>query len=120
MRRSLATPRCASLPCLEGIQDEVKADGELLAKVIAGAQDVLDRELGEVWVLGCRAGEDLLGQLGRLRSSLEWQARLLQGEAVGVAVEQRVGVGRQRDREPGGAKAPQHSVVMPKDRKSVV
>src|SRR4051812_43048835 len=114
MTRSLAAPGRALLPCLEGIQDEVKTDGEFLAKVIAGAQDVLGRELGEVWIVGCRAGEDLLGQLGGLRSSLEGQARLLQGEAVDVAVEQRVGVGRQRDREPGGAKASQHDVVMPK------
>ena len=51
---------------LQTVEDEVEAEVELVAVVVAGLEHVLDGQLGEVRVLvGRGTGEDRLGQLGR-------------------------------------------------------
>ena len=73
---------------LEAVEDEVEPELVLVAVVVAGLEDVLDGQLGEVRVLvGGNLRQDRLGQLGRLLPGVERQARLLQREPVDVAVE---------------------------------
>ena len=60
-------------------------------------------------------GEVLL----RVRAAgVERQARFLQREAVDVTVEERVGVGGQRDREARTPEAPEDSVVVAQRRRT--
>jgi hypothetical protein len=76
---------------LEGVEDKVEADLELIAVVIAGLEDVPGGKLGEVGILlGGKLPGDLLRDLRRLLRGAEWQARFLQRESVDVAVEQGV------------------------------
>ena len=58
------------------------------------------------------------GHLSRLLRSLERQARLLQREAVDVAVQDCVGVGGQRDREARTSEAPEDGVVVAQRRRT--
>src|SRR3954453_15805446 len=99
---------------LEGLEDQVQSERELVAVIVAGLPHVLGRQLGQVWVLvHGEPRQDLLRELGGLLGSVERQVALLQREPVDVAVEEREGVGGQRDREAGVAKAAEDGVVMP-------
>jgi hypothetical protein len=74
---------------------------------------VLGGDLGQVGVLvGGERGHELPRHLGGLLGGVERQARLLEREAVAVAVEQRVGVGGQLDGEAGVAEDAEDGVVV--------
>src|SRR5260221_1376121 len=101
----------------EAIEDQIEPEPVLVAVVVAGREDVLERELGEVRVLV--SGEPRQhgqGQCRGFRWSVERQAPLLQREPVDVAVEYRVGVRGQLDREASVPKAPDDGVVVPQRR----
>ena len=85
---------------LEAVEDQVDAEPELVAVVVAGLEDVPDGELGEVGELVRRhLRHHRLRHLGRLLFGLaHGQRGLLEREAVDVAVEERERVGRHGDR----------------------
>src|SRR3712207_7016365 len=86
---------------LEAVEDQVQAELELLAVVVARLQDVLRGELDEVRVpVDGNLGEHRLRHLGGLIGGLERQTLLLQRKAVNVAVQDREGVGGLRHAEP--------------------
>src|SRR5215472_914870 len=77
----------------EAVEDQGEADLELVPEAVAGLEDVVDGQLGEVRVLvRGELAEDVLRDLAGFLGGLERQARLLKGEPVDVAVEQGVGV----------------------------
>src|SRR5690349_1080033 len=85
--------RIVSCRPFEGVQDEIEARLELVAVLVTGLQHVRGGQLGQVGIRVSRhRAHDLLRYLRRLLLVAERQARLLQGEPVDVAVEQRIGV----------------------------
>ena len=102
---------------LQAVEDQVEAELELVAKVVAGLQDVLDGECREVRVFGggelCEEG---LGEHRGLDSLVEGQIALLEREPVDVAVQSREGMRGQCGREAGSAKAAEDGVVMTERR----
>ena len=106
---------------VEAVEDQVEPELVLVAVVVAGLQDVLDDDLGEVRVgAGRELGHDRLGHLGGLLRRVERQAGLLQREPVDVAVEDRVGVGGQLDREARVPEDTEDGVVVSQVRGSGV
>src|SRR5262249_59017761 len=104
---------------LEGVEDQVEADLELVSVAVARLEDVLDSQLSEVGVrVGGQLPSDLLRDLRRLLRAVERQAGLLQREPVDVAVKQRVRMGGQLDREARFAEASEHGVMMPERRRA--
>src|SRR2546421_5672631 len=97
---------------LQPVEDEIQAVPVLVAVVVSRLQHVLDGQLPEVWVLvGWQAGEDRLGHIGCLFGGLEGKRRLLQGEAVDVAVQYRERMSRHRHGEAGAAQDGEYPVV---------
>jgi hypothetical protein len=95
-RRSLSGRAQGSV---EAVEDEVEPVLVLAAVVVAGLEHVLEGELGEIRVLiGGELRQHGLGEFGSLLAGVERQARFLQREAVDITVEDRVGMGGQRDR----------------------
>src|SRR5919204_6053628 len=85
---------------LEAVEDQVEPELELVRVVVAGLQDVLHGELSEVGVrVGGELTADAVRHLDGLIRRLERQARLLQGEAIDVAVQDRVRVRGHGDRK---------------------
>src|SRR5207244_2134047 len=96
---------------LEGVEDQVEPELELVAVVVSRRQDVLGRQLGEVRVgVGGELRQDRLRHVPD-RLGVERQGGLLQRESADVAVEQRERMGGQRDREAGAAEAADHRIV---------
>src|SRR5258708_11828909 len=101
----------------EAVEDQVDPELVLIAVVVAGLEDVLDSELGEVRVLvSGEPRQHRLGQRRGFRWSVERPAALLQREPVDVSVEDRVGLRGQLDREASVPKAPDDGVVVPQRR----
>ena len=99
---------------MQGVQDQVKAGLELVGVLVARLNNVRDGDLGEIGILpGLELPEDVACDLGGLLAGAEREARLLQREPVDVAVEQRVGVGGQFEREACPAQTAKHRVVVP-------
>ena len=58
--------RCPEL-ARDSVEDQIEPEFELVAVVVAGLEDVLEGQLGEVGVLvGGEPAHDRLGHLGRL------------------------------------------------------
>jgi len=73
---------------LEAVEDEVQAELVFVAVVVARLEDVIDRQLGEAWVVLCgELQQESLRELLSLFWGAEGQTLLLQCEAVDVAVE---------------------------------
>ena len=103
----------------EAVEDQVEAELVLVAIVVTGLHHVLERELGEVGVLvsGEAREDDLRERRGLLRG-VERQTPLLQREPVDVAVQGRVGVRGQLEREAGLPEAAEDGVVVPQRRRA--
>jgi len=98
----------------QAVEDQVEPELELATVVVAGLQDMLDGQLGEVGVfVGGEPRHDRPRQVRGLLPALERQARLLQREPVDVTVQDRERVRGQRDREAGSPQASEHRVVVP-------
>jgi hypothetical protein len=97
----------------KAVEDQVEPVLEFVGVVVAGLEDVLDGQLGEVGVLaGGELRHDCLRDLGCLLRGVERQAGLLHCESVDVAVEGGVPVGGQLDREACVSKASDHGIVV--------
>jgi riboflavin kinase/FMN adenylyltransferase len=102
---------------VEGVEDEGEAEGELVGVVVAGLEDVLGGQFGEVGVgVGGHVAQDGARDLVPLRRASERQAQLLEHEPVQVAVEQRDGVRGHGDGESSGAQRSDDRVVMAQGR----
>ncbi len=101
----------------EGVEDDGEPDFELVAEVVAGPEDVLGRDLGQVGVL---AGELLHERFGGLGDGLraEGQSGLLERESVDVAVQQGVGVGGHGHGEARGAQGAEGRIVVAQRRRA--
>jgi hypothetical protein len=95
--------RLVSVGCgLQAIEDEVEPELELDAEVVAGLENMLGRQLQQVGVLaGGQVRGDGRGEVGHVDAAGRRKVGLLQREPIDVAVDQRVGVRREPDREAG-------------------
>jgi hypothetical protein len=65
----------------QAVEDQVKADLELVAVAVAGLQDMLQGQLGEAWVLPSgQLAEDVPRDLAGPLTAGKGQPRLLQRE----------------------------------------
>jgi hypothetical protein len=101
----------------EGIEDDGEPDLELVAEVVAGLEDVLGRDLGQVGVL---TGELLRERFGGLGDGLraEGQSGLLERKSVDVAVQQGIGVGGHGHGEACGAQGAEGRIVVAQRRRA--
>ena len=109
--------RLAAAGFRKGAQDDVEAGLELVG-VVEARSDELALDGGEVRVRIGHGGQHLLGHRRHLLGRAEGQGRLLEREAVDVAVEQVVDADRPAAVEAGAKEDADHRVVVAERRRA--
>ena len=101
----------------ESIEDELDARIEFSTEVVAGLEDMVDSELGQV---GEAIWRHLFGDGFGKRSHLSTRRRreggLLEGEAIEERVDHGVSMASEPEGEPGLPETAEDGVVMPQSR----
>lgn len=98
---------------VDAFNEEVEAELERVAEVVAGPHDVLGHQLDQVGIFVERhAGGDLVGDLSQAFATVARKGGLFEGKTVDEAVEDGVGVGSELHGQAPVAQASQHGFVM--------